>query len=299
MGMRRSWIDGMIENDIFYLSRDMGLIEYLTSRSNQRVQTVSLALMSMIASSESGTAYLTKSKESMSRYLDIIQKVPELTVAHRFGLAVLHKLSYSRSLANQMIESKADNYISEFLTNYSSKKTHSFFPIFYTALAYNMFSNPDSRDKISRFATRYAPLLMKLLDFFKNDIPSSAHQNILQLFKYFLVEKEVYFRDLMMECKASDTLRVYSNSLQSMFKGMCAYNSVDRKNILDHHIEQFSSTLKKILDEDRPKISDKEALKLRKNEKLMEEEIAKMADKPRKVLDFEIFKDEILEDELI
>lgn len=65
--------------------------------------------------------------------------------------------------------------------------------------------------------------------------------------------------------------------------------------MLDIHVSRFGLTLKAILEE-RPKLSDKEALELRKKEKLKEKQAGETKDLPRKVLDFEHFKDEILED---
>lgn len=215
---RRKWIDSLVENDLFFLKRDLDVFEHLTSRSNARIQTASLAVASMLASSERGVEYLNPKEDALGRYLDIVQKIPEYSVAQRFGLALLHKLSYNRKLAAAMIDGKAETFTLQFLATYKPDACHSFFPIFHTAFVYNLFTNPLCWEKISRFAARYAPFLAKLLEFFKKDLPPAAHQNVLELFKYFLVDKEVYFRDLMVECKAVDTLRVYSNSLQAMFK---------------------------------------------------------------------------------
>lgn len=215
---RRRWVESLVDADLFYLQRDLDVFEHLTSRSGARVQTVALAVASMMASSERGTAYLTARPEAVGRYLDVVQKLPEHSVAQRFGLALLHKLSYDRKLAAALLDQKAENFSAQFLAGYKADASHSFFPIFHTALVFNLLANPLAWEKVSRFAARYAPFLTKLLEFFKKDIPPAAHQNILELFRYFLVEKEVYFRDLMVECKALDTLRIYSSSLQAMFK---------------------------------------------------------------------------------
>ena len=99
--------------------------------------------------------------------------------------------------------------------------------------------------------------------------------------------KEVYYWDLLMESRAEDTLRVYYSSLQSMFAG--------RSHILDIHLEQFSNTIRAILDV-KPKLTNKEELAARKADKAAQEEREKNRDKPRKMHDFEGFKDEILED---
>lgn len=173
----------------------------------------------MIASAEKGIQYLTAPAESVKRYCDFITHVPEMSVAHRFGLAVLYKFSTFKDYASQMLDMKIDNYILEFIDAYNPKKCHSYFPIFYTALAYNLLTNATTREKVSKFTNRYAPFCVKLLEFFKQDLPSAAHQNILEMFKFMLTEKEVYYRDLMIEARAADTLKQYFSSLQSIFKG--------------------------------------------------------------------------------
>jgi len=216
---RRRWIDGLVEADLFFLKRDLDLFEHLTSRSSARTQTVALALASMVASSEPGVAYLASKEDAPVRYLDIVQKLPENSVAQRFGLALLHKLSYNQKLAVALLDAKAETFTAQFLASYKPEACHSFLPIFHTALAFNLFANPLSWEKVSRFSARYAPFLGQLLEFFKRDLPPAAHQNILELFRHFLVEREVYFRDLMVECKAQDSLRVLASSLQSLFKG--------------------------------------------------------------------------------
>ena len=61
------------------------------------------------------------------------------------------------------------------------------------------------------------------------------------------------------------------------------------------HVTRFGQTLAALL-ETRPKPSDKEALELRKKEKLLAKQAEASESLPRKLLAFEQFKDEILED---
>jgi len=61
------------------------------------------------------------------------------------------------------------------------------------------------------------------------------------------------------------------------------------------HVTRFGQTLATLL-ETRPKPSDKEALELRKKEKLLAKQAEASESLPRKLLAFEQFKDEILED---
>lgn len=197
------------------------MIDYLISKSNPRVQTLSLALISMIASSQGGIEYLTQGTDDMVRkYYEQISHVADLTVAHRFGLAVFYKFSSHKDFALHLLDCKIDSYIMDFLQRYDAKKgIHSFFPIFYTALSYNILTSPSTQEKIGKFTTRYSPLLIALLEFFKKDLPSAAHQTVLEIFKYMFGPKEVYFRDLLIEARAQETLRIYYSSLQSMFSG--------------------------------------------------------------------------------
>ena len=264
------------------------MIEYLISKSNPRVQTLSLAVISMISSSDSGIDYLTHNKsDTVRKYYDQVLHVPELTVAHRFSLAILYKFSSHKDFALHLLDCKTDNYIRDFIAGYSTKKNiHSYFPIFYTALAYNIITNTNTREMLGKFTTRYSPLLIELLEFFKKDLPSAAHINILEIFRTLLGPKEVYYRDLLVESRAQETLRVYFSSLRNIFSG--------RDHILDIHVDQFSNIIKQSLLE-KPKLTDKEELSHRKQEKQKEEEEASNKDKPRRLHDFEAFKDEILE----
>lgn len=267
------------------------MLDYLISKSNPRVQTLSLSVISMIASSEAGLDYLTqKNSDYVRKYYEHLTHVPELSVAHRFALAILFKMSSHRDFSLHLLDCKLDNYLMTFMQSYITKKSvHSYFPIFYTALAYNVITSLHTREKISKFTTRYAPLLAELLDFFKRDLPSSAHMNILETFRVLLGPKEVYYRDVLVESRASDTLRLYFSSLQAMFAG--------RDHILDIHLDAFSQVIGATL-APKPTLSEKEELSQRKLEKQQEEEILANQDKPRKLHDFEAFKDEILEDPL-
>lgn len=266
------------------------MIDYLVNKSNTRVQTVALSVVSMMASSERGVDYLTRSTDSIRKFCEIVFNVPEMSVAHRFGVAILYKLSCHKDLAKDLLENKVDNYILDFMSGYNSTICHSYFPIFYMALSFNLLTSQFSRDKISRFINRYGPFCQKLLSFFKKDLPSAAHQTILETFKYLLYDKEIYYRDLMVECRAVDVLREYYSSVESLFK--------NRKHILDVHREKFSLTIKEALSQ-KPELSQKEQLEQRKRERELEEHQERNKDKLRKVLDFESFKDEIMEDALV
>lgn len=57
---------------------------------------------------------------------------------------------------------------------------------------------------------------------------------------------------------------------------------------------RFAQTLKLILEE-RPKVTDKEALELRKKQQLQARREEETGGLPRKLLEFEHFKDEILD----
>lgn len=289
---RRKWIDSVIAVDILdFKSKTTAMLDYLISKSNPRVQTTALAVLSMIASSEAGIDYLMqKNTDYVRKYYEYLTHVPELSVAHRFALAIMYKMSSHKDFAVHLLECKIDSYIRSFMEGYDSKKSlHSFFPIFYTALAYNVITSESTREKISKFITRYAPLLTELLEFFKKDLPSAAHLNIIEIFKYLMGTKEVYYRDLLIESRAPETLRVYYSSLRSIFAG--------RNHILDIHLDQFSNAISQAVAE-KPKMIDKEELAARKLEKQKEEEIRANKDKPKRLHDFEAFKDEILEDPL-
>lgn len=175
--------------------------------------------MSMVASSEEGAMYLTKPFDCVRKYVEMIDNVPMGAVANRFGLAFLYKLSSYPQFPLPMIDSKIENYISQFIDAYKPKKTHAYFPIYYTALAYNVLTSQHTRDKVAKFSNRFAPFCVKLLEFFKKDLPSAAHQNILEAFKYMLADKEIFYRDLMVDSRGADTLRIYGSNLHSMFKG--------------------------------------------------------------------------------
>ena len=290
---RRKWVDSLINIDILELKpKTTAMIDYIISKSNARVQTLSLSLVSMISSSQAGIDYLIETNvEYVRKYYDHIIHVPEFTVAHRSALAILYKFSSHKDFALALMDNKIDTFILDFMQRYSPKKSiHSFFPIYYMALSYNILTSPCTQAKIGKFSTCYATLCASLLDFFKKDLPSGAHQTILEIFRYLMGPKEVYYRDLLMESRAEDTLRVYYSSLQSMFAG--------RSHILDIHLEQFSNTIRAILDV-KPKLTDKEELAARKAEKAAQEEREKNRDKPRKMHDFEGFKDEILEDSFL
>lgn len=268
------------------------MLDYLISKSNPRVQTTSLGLISMIASSDSGLEYLTqKQTDYVRKYYEHLVHVPELSVAHRFALAVMYKMSSHKDFAVHLLDCKVDNYIRSFIDGYSSKKAvHSYFTIFYTALAYNIITSIHTREKMGKFVTRYAPLMTELLEFFKKDLPSAAHLNILEICRFLLGPKEIYYRDLVVEARVQETLRVYYSSLRTLFAG--------REHILDIHLDQFSLAIKQTLAE-KPKLSEKDELAQRRLEKQKEEEELQNKDKPRKMHDFEAFKDEILEDPLI
>lgn len=267
------------------------MLDYLVSKSNPRVQALSLAVISMIASSEAGVDYLTQNKaDYVRKYYEHLVHVPELSVAHRFALATMFKLSSHRDFALHLLDCKVDSYLQAFMSSYQAKKgVHSYFPIFYTALAFNVVTSPHCREKLGKFTTRYAPLLAELLDFFKRDLPSAAHLNILETFRALLGPQEVYYRDLLVESRAPDTLRLYFSSLQALFAG--------REHILDVHLDQFSQAIAAAL-APKPQLSDKEELALRKVQKQQEEDALALKDKKRKLHDFEAFKDEILEDPL-
>lgn len=290
---RRKWVDSLIDVDILELkNKGTAMLDYLVSKSNPRVQTLSLSLISMMASSQSGLDYLTQNNSDYVRkYLEHITHVPEFSVAHRFALAILYKFSSHKDFALSLLDNKIDTYILDFIQRYGAKQSsHSYFPIFYMALSYNILTSPCTQEKVGKFTTRYAPLSACLLDFFKKDLPSAAHQSILEIFKYLMGPKEVYYRDLLIESRAEETLRVYYSSLHSMFAG--------RSHILDIHLEQFSNTIKSILQE-KPKLTPKEEQAARKEEKAQEEEREGNKNKPRKMHDFEAFKDEILEDTIL
>lgn len=290
---RRKWIDGLIAVDILdFKSKTTAMLDYLISKSNPRVQALSLAVISMIASSDAGLDYLTQNNPDFVRtYYEHLIHVPEMTVAHRFALAILYKMSSHKTFALQLLDLKVDSYLQSFMESYQKKKgVHSFFPIFYTALGYNIFTSPHTREKLGKFTTRYSPVLAEYLDFFKRDLPSAAHLNILETFRTLLGPQEVYYRDLLIESRASETLRLYFSSLQAIFAG--------RPHILDVHLDLFAQTITAAL-APKPKLTDKEELAARKLEKEKEEAAVKDKDKPRKMHDFEAFKDEILEEQVI
>lgn len=216
---RRKWISSLVEADILNLKDNTNTVEYLVNKSNPRIQTVALSIISMIVASEQGAEYFTKPYDSLRKYVDMLVNVPEMSVAHRFGLAIIHKMSYYSPYPPTLLDCKIDNYIMQFMENYNAKKCHAYFAIFYTALAYNILTSPQTRDKISRFSNRYSPFCVALLEFFKKDLPSAAYQNILETFKYMLADKEIFFRDLMTDSRGLDTLRIYGSNLHSMFKG--------------------------------------------------------------------------------
>ena len=211
-------MNALVDNDVFQTSETLNTVDFLVNSSNLRIQTVSLSLLSMVASAESGVEYLLRPNDAIRSLCSMATNVEVNSVAHRFALAFVHKLSYHGDLPAQLLDNKVDAWVLEFVDRYSPKKTHSFFPIFYTALAYNLLTSPACQDKVSKFVNRFAPFCAKLLGFFKKELPVASYYNILELFKYLMVDKEVYFRDLVIESKAPDTLREYASSLISMFK---------------------------------------------------------------------------------
>ena len=116
-GDRRRWIEGLVEADFFSLQRDLDVFEHLASRAGARVQTASLAVASMVASSERGAAYLVSRPEAVARILEVVQRVPERSVAQRFGLALLQKLSYERGTAAALLDLKAESFTAGFLAS--------------------------------------------------------------------------------------------------------------------------------------------------------------------------------------
>lgn len=248
-----------------------------------------MGVMSMIASSENGMKYMTKVNESLRKYVEFMGQVPPYTVAHRFGISILYKFSCHPENTLGMLDAKVEEHIKTFCETFDPKKHHSFFAIFYTALAYNIFTSEHTREKVSKFINRFGPVMVKLLEVFTKDLPSAAHQFILDLFMHMMQTKEVYYRDLVAECRALDTLRKYYSSLQSMFAG--------RPYVQESQMETFSVTIKTIISP-KPKLSDKEELEQRKQEKLQEEEKLKNKDAPKPLHDFESFKDEILDEVL-
>lgn len=275
-----------MQADILNSDHKIEFLEYVIVRSNPRIQTVGLGVMSMIASSDTGAKYMIKVDQSLRKYVEFVAQVPQYTVAHRFGLSVLYKLSSDPDNTLPMLDAKVEEQIKSFCEAFDPKKHHSFFPIFFTALAYNIFTSDATREKVGKFISRFGPVMVKLLELFAKDLPSAAHQLILDLFMYLMQTKEVYYRDLIAECRAQDTLRRYYSSLQTMFAG--------RPYVQESQMETFSVTIKTIISP-KPKLSDKEELEQRKQEKLLEEEKIKNKGAPRPLHDFESFKDEILD----
>jgi beta-phosphoglucomutase-like phosphatase (HAD superfamily) len=72
----------------------------------------------------------------------------------------------------------------------------------------------------------------------------------------------------------------------------------DREHILDIHIDKMASTIKAAVEE-KPKQTEKEELEARKKEKEKEsqatEELQKAKPRAKKLMEFESFKDEIIE----
>ena len=67
--------------------------------------------MSMVASSEIGIEYITKPTEAVRKHMDFITNVPEMSVAHRFGIALLYKYSLHKDFSLILLDNKIDNYI--------------------------------------------------------------------------------------------------------------------------------------------------------------------------------------------
>jgi hypothetical protein len=121
-----------------------------------------------------GAMYLTKPFDCVRKYVEMIDNVPMGTVANRFGLAFLYKLSSYPQFPLPMIDSKIENYISQFIDAYKPKKTHAYFPIYYTALAYNVLTSQHTRDKVAKFSNRFAPFLREAARVLQEGSPVSS-----------------------------------------------------------------------------------------------------------------------------
>jgi hypothetical protein len=184
-------LTNLSENDILG-----GSINLLITCKNYPVQRATLALVSVLSSSEPGKKYVIGNNAGYicTLIFNLLKKEEKNSVCSRFCIAALEKLSLNDAAAAAMV----DLGLSEYLSNHLEPDLHPFLQNFSTALLFNLLSIVAGRTHISSNHELYNKILSKLVNHCKTaslDLDVIYHcllsaNRILKVYPNLLISKD-------------------------------------------------------------------------------------------------------------
>ena len=193
---RPNLVSELIKNDIFMIRAHKGtgfLIDLMAMESVGLKHAV-CSLISVVACTQQGVDYLTLFGNAVVRQImDIVKlKLDECedgTVAQRFCLAVLQKMSVKEQCTNQMFDANFAQWILSLIERSCKKEVHSFCLDFGSALLANIFHSAAVLEKLEKNPQLLYELLSKLIALLKEPLPTSVLIHLLICLSYLSKER--------------------------------------------------------------------------------------------------------------
>ena len=216
---RQAWINQIVQNDLFSLEKNEDIqLNLLTSASSATLGS-SLAVYSMISSTIQGSAYLFKSEKFPVELSKLVKRLEHNSVAQRFCIAVLQKLSYLEKPCSVYHKQGLIEWSLEYFENSKKKPIHSFNSIYLMSLLYNMLSSEVIILEMGKNLREFGVYLNRLLRLLEVELPVQCYSIILNI----LISQRkfnVKYEDLQLEGKLSDTARNTLEKFEELFKGI-------------------------------------------------------------------------------